>query len=144
MMESAAFAGSACYTGEVDPKTNRVFTSVEEYNSTLQEWRALAPQSPHILILARAYAVYASEKKNALAIGNDKQAHCYIGCRISQETTYRVAEFVGWLKEDRDIKDCRKQSHFDPADYTATVEGAQLGQSQPDATACLQSCKLNY
>lgn len=77
-------------------------------------------------------------------MGSDKLAHCYIGCRISQETNYHTADYVGWLKEDRDISDCRGQSYFDEEDYRATVRGAQFGESQPDAPSCERACKQVY
>jgi hypothetical protein len=67
-----------------------------------------------------------------------------VGCRISQEVNYRTAEYVGWYKEDQDIKDCNKSTHFDVADFDATVEGAQMGQSQIDVAGCLQACTQKY
>lgn len=144
MMTSVAGAAEACFTQEFNPATNKPFASQEDYNSALQEWEFRAPTNPGIFALARAYSVYNKEKTTAQQITYDKRAHCYVGCRISQEVDFRTAEYVGWLKEDRDIKDCNKNSHFDPADFDATVAGAQLGQSQVDAAGCMAACKQNY
>jgi len=144
LLSSSAFAAAECYTQEFNPQTNKPFTSVAEYNSARKEWQAKAPESPNMFSLAKAYAIYTSEKNAALKIGNDKNAHCYIGCRISQEASYRVAEYVGWLKEDRDLKDCNPNTHFDESDYEATTTGAHLGESQVDADGCAAVCKLSY
>lgn len=137
-------AASECFTQEENPVTTKIYTSAEEYNSAVQEWKFREPRNPGIISLARAYAVYSSEKDAAAKISHDKLAHCYMGCRISQEVNFRTAEYVGWLKEDKDIKDCNKNTHFDESDFDATVDGAQRGQSAVDAEACMTSCKLKY
>lgn len=144
VMASAAGAAEACFTQEFNPTTNKVFASQADYDAALSDWQFRAPTSPGLFSLARAYAVYNKEKATAQQITNDKRAHCYVGCRISQDVDFRTAEYVGWLKEDRDIKDCNKGSHFDAADFDATVVGAQLGQSQMDATGCMAACKQNF
>lgn len=144
MFGSVAGAAEACFSQEESPETLKPFTSVEEYNSVVQEWKYREPRSPGLVALARAYAVYSSEKAVTAKITGDKRAHCYVGCRISQEVDYRTAEYVGWYKEDKDIKDCNKNSHFDIADFDATADGAQLGQSQPDRKGCMAACKQRY
>lgn len=143
-LSTQAFAEGECYTQEINPHTNKAYTSLEQYNSHKQEWTSIAPESPGLFALARAYGSYSREKAIATKLRNDKRAHCYIGCRLSQEMDYRTAEYVGWLKEDRDIKDCSKATHFDSADYKATRAGATFGESQPDAAGCVAVCKANY
>ena len=144
LMSAQAFAESECYTQEINPCTNKVYASLEQYNTDKQEWASIAPESPGLFALAKAYGIYSREKDFANKLRNDKRAHCYIGCRLSQEMNYRVAEYVGWLKEDRDIKDCNKSTHFDPADYKATRAGATFGESQTDAAGCVAVCKRNF
>jgi uncharacterized protein YozE (UPF0346 family) len=144
LLSTSAMAANECFTQEINPKTNKAYTSAADYIQDRSDWAAKAPESPNMFSLAKAYAIYKSEKEASLKIGNDKHAHCYMGCRISQGTSYRVAEYVGWLKEDRDIKDCNKNSHFDEADYEATTTGAHLGESQVDAEGCVALCKLSY
>jgi hypothetical protein len=147
LITSSAFAADkSCYKQEFNPDTLKVFSHVEDYNSALQDWQAREPQHPGLVKLAAAYAIYRSEKQSneALARIKDKRAHCYVGCRISQELDYRTAEYVGWYKEIKDIKDCNPESHFDPADFDATIDGAHMGQSQVGAAACLQACEQKY
>jgi hypothetical protein len=139
----SALAGE-CFRSEIDPKTNKIYSSEKIYLDDIKEWQVQKPEVPGMFKLARAYSVYKKEKDFATSLGNDKRAHCYMGCRISQETDYHVAEYVGWLKEDQDIRDCKPTTHFDAADWSATNKGAQLGQSQPDAKGCDLSCKQNY
>lgn len=144
LLTTQAFAEGECYTQEINPHTKKVYVSKEQYDMHKQEWTTIAPESPGLFALAKAYRIYSREKDFANKLRNDKRAHCYIGCRLSQEMDYRVAEYVGWLKEDRDIKDCNKATHFDSADYKATRSGATFGESQPDAKGCVAVCKANY
>lgn len=144
LISQTAFAQGECFQSEVNPLTRKIYASSEVYTEHLREWTTLAPASPGLFVLAKAYGIYSREKDFTNKLKNDKRAHCYIGCRLSQEIDYRTAEYVGWLKEDRDLKDCKKATHFDSADYKATRVGATLGESQVDAEGCLKSCKLNY
>lgn len=144
LVSQVSFAAGECFTQEVNPLTRKMYSSKEIYNEHIQEWTTLAPASPGLFALAKAYGIYSKEKDFANKLRNDKRAHCYIGCRLSQEIDYRTAEYVGWLKEDRDIKDCKKSTHFDSSDYKATRVGATFGESQPDAESCLKVCKENY
>lgn len=143
LMTQSAFA-QECFSNEINPRTNKIFSSAEVYQGVVQDWLSREPESPGIFTLARAYSIYKKEQAAAQALGNDKRAHCYMGCRISQGTNYRTSEYVGWMKEDRDIKDCKKGTRFEYADFDATVVGGQFGQSQVDATGCVSICKQNY
>lgn len=141
---TSALAADDCYLHETNPVTKKVFASQAEYNSAVLEWKYREPQSPGLVALARAYAVYSKERAVAEKMTRDKRAHCYMGCRISQDLDYRTAEYVAWYKEEKDIKDCKKGTHFEHADFDATVEGAQMGQSQVDAAGCMQACTQKY
>lgn len=94
--------------------------------------------------LVKAYSVYKNEKTQAERMSSDKRAHCYIGCRIAQETNYETADYVGWLKEKRDLSDCNPKTHFDEEDYKATIRGASFGNTQRDSLGCLQACTQTY
>jgi len=144
MTSLAAAAPVACHTQEINPGTLEPYSTAQAYNAVVKNWQSRQPDHPGMISLGKAFAVYRSEKATLNKMRNDKQAHCYAGCRISQEVNYRTAEYVAWLKEDRDVKDCKKTSHFDNLDFIATVDGAQLGQSAVDDIACMAGCKARH
>lgn len=133
-----------CYQKEKNPVTRQVFQSEDEYNSVREAWAHRHPGTGNPFSLIKAYKIYKNEKTKAERMGTDKLAHCYMGCRISQETSFATADYVGWLKEDRDITDCNVSTHFDEDDYEATRRGAQFGESQRDPQGCEQACKQVY
>lgn len=137
-------ADPLCYQKERNPNTRQTFASEDEYQQFRERWADLSPGVGNPFALIKAYNIYKKEKAAAQKMRSDKLAHCYIGCRISQETSYHTADYVGWLKEDRDISDCSPNTRFDEEDYRATVRGAQFGESQNDANSCLQACKQVY
>ena len=92
--------------------------------------------------LAMAYAIYKSEKEKSLSLGNDKVAHCYIGCRVAKKISVRTTRYMGWYKEMQDITDCRKATHFEGRDYIATVSGAKAPGSSSDA--CVKYCQSTW
>lgn len=143
LMTQQAFA-QACFSSEIDPRTNKIFASDDVYQTTVKDWLSREPRHPGLFDLYAAYGVYKSEQSVAQSLGNDKRAHCYMGCRITQKTNYETTEYVGWLKEDRDIKDCKKGTRFEYADFDATIVGGQKGQSEVDAEGCISTCKRNY
>ncbi|MGZ3769990.1 MAG: hypothetical protein ACXVCP_16000 [Bdellovibrio sp.] len=138
---TVALAG-ACYEQEINFKTGKIFASYDEYQSELQRWEEKAPSTPSYYSLMKAYLLYKNDKDFALKIKNDKVAHCFMGCRISQYTDYHTADYVGWLKEKKDLKDCNINTHYDEYDYVATVRGAQIGENS--SASCLSSCKQIY
>lgn len=144
LISSTAFADSLCYQSEGDPRTGKAFSTDQDYQDELERWQSKAPGTPNPFALFKAYNVYKSEKDYAGSMKSDKRAHCYMGCRISQSTSYKTADYVGWLKEDRDLKDCSRKTHYDEQDYVATLRGAQFGESQKDARGCLQACQQVY
>ncbi|MGZ3780993.1 MAG: hypothetical protein ACXVCY_10125 [Pseudobdellovibrionaceae bacterium] len=125
---------------ETDSRTGTYFQSEEDYQKELERWALQNPGMPSPLSLVKAYSVYSKEKSKAVAISkkSDKKAHCYVGCRISQVTNYDTANYVGWLKEERDLKDCDPKTHYDEEDYRATLKGAQIGENH--SADCLQAC----
>lgn len=137
-----AFAENTCYQQETNFRTRARFASDEEYQTELSWWQNKAPETPSLYDLALAFKVYNDEKSTALKLKSDKKAHCYIGCRISQETSFEVADYSGWLKEERDLKDCKTSTHYDEADYTATLNGAHIGEN--NQANCFNACKEKY
>ena len=120
-----------CWTSESNPATLTPYTSQAEWRNDLTKWQRLKPPQASLIHLAKAYAVvYKSEKAKAASFSNDKLAHCYVGCRLTQETNFRTSRFIGWLKEDFDLTDCKMSSHFDPVDYQATVFGSEAGKDK--------------
>lgn len=140
----AQAADPLCYQKERNPNTRQAFASADEYDAFRSDWAEQNPGAGNPFSLIKAYNVYKSEKTKAEKMGTDKLAHCYMGCRISQETSYHTADYVGWLKEDRDITDCNYKTRFDEEDYKATARGAQFGESARDAATCESSCKQVY
>jgi hypothetical protein len=133
-----------CFKQEINPATSKPFTSEQEWQNELDNWEEAAPRTAGLLSLWKAYSLFTNEKDMARKMGTDKTAHCYLGCRISQETDYETADYVGWLKEQRDLKDCNINTHFDDLDYKATQKGAELGETQIDAKSCQEACKQLY
>ena len=145
LFNSAAFASTnSCFAEETNPATQQRFASLQDYNSFKESWDYQSPGIVNPIHLLRAYQIYKSEKNLALSLGTDKLAHCYLGCRISQVTNYHTTDYVGWLKELRDLTDCNPQSFFDEEDYRATIRGGVLGGSQPDAKSCESACHQIY
>lgn len=141
-LSSVVAAANTCFKSEKNFRTHVYFSDENEYQEELDLWEAKSPKMPSIFSLMIAYDVYSKEKSVISSIRSDKIVHCYMGCRISQRTDYKTADYVGWLKEERDLKDCKSKTHFDEADYMATVRGAQIGENQ--ASNCLQACGQVY
>lgn len=134
----------ACYEIEIDFRTKKTFSSHADYQATVYDWLMREPAMPGPLSLWRAYGIYKREQQKALGLGNDKTAHCYLGCRIAQDVNYVTADYVGWYKEDQDIRDCKRGSQFDEYDYIATIKGAEIGEQQSDPMTCQRACKQLY
>lgn len=132
-------AVKACWMNEENPRTKKPYASATEYNSDLSTWQNLVtPVNPLQLILA--YHVYLQEKQRSLTLESDKMSHCYFGCRMRQRTNYQTVQYVAWLKELRDLKDCDPSSHFEVKDFEATVLGG--GIEAPTAEDCVTTCRL--
>lgn len=133
-----------CFQNEIDPRTGRTFFSENEHQDLRAAWLDKSPGITNPFSLMKAYAIYKNEKAYAQSLGSDKLSHCYLGCRISQATNYQTADYVGWLKEDRDLTDCKANSQFDEEDYIATIKGAQFGETQSEPATCARACLQIY
>jgi hypothetical protein len=111
-----------------------------DYQEVVDLWQMQEPTYPGALKLGRAYLLYKNLLSVLSKIKNDKVKHCYIGCEIAKNIDYITAEYTGWLKEDRDLKDCNPRTKFDFLDYLATINGARISVSAPEV-ACLLECR---
>ncbi len=124
---------------EKNPKTKKFYTSEATYNSDLTAWQNLiTPVNPFLLF--QAYQIYIQEKERSLTLKSDKMSHCYIGCQIRQKTNFQTVQYVAWLKEFRDLKDCNPRSHFELDDFEATILGG--GLEAPTAAGCVALCQM--
>lgn len=111
-------------------------TCLEIPEAQFNEWVKLRPKAPALSLLIKAKKLVETEQDFALSLGTDKTAHCYLGCRINSEINYQTAHYLAWQKEQNDATDCNPETHFDVADYDATLSGAKF-----PAEECVPSCK---
>lgn len=139
-VSSGAFANAAdtCWTRENYKEEGRPFSSWHEWNQTRTDWLKRKSLAYNPLYLIKAYKIAQTEAARAESLGGDKMAHCYIGCRISQETNFETAHFAAWYKEMKDLTDCNPSSSFEYTDYAVTYFGAQLRAQTP--RQCIQLC----
>lgn len=135
-----SFAQSSCGETEINPYTGQVF-GAEAWGETLDLWDRQQPPSASLWSLFWAHQVYQKELSEANTLKNDKRKHCYIGCRIAQETSIEVSTYVGWLKESEDLQDCDRKTFFEPLDYQSTVDGALHSEKAVDSQACMDYCR---
>ena len=104
---------------------------------TANEWMKLEPAIPNWISLTQFLSVahkahdYAESKQ-----GSDKVKHCFAGCFIQKKLNYTSAVMAGWLKELSDSSDCNPSTHFEKADYIATVAGAIAGKKHSCEDFC--------
>ncbi len=110
----------------------------------IQKWMSIQPPMPSFFDLYKAKKIIDAEQKTALKLGNDKRAHCYLGCRISDDIDYQTADYVGWQKEFNDATDCNPNTRFDKADYVATLVGAKKSKQKNIKSSCATYCKKKY
>ncbi|MBL7545738.1 MAG: hypothetical protein JNL11_18100 [Bdellovibrionaceae bacterium] len=134
-------ADDLCWTKEEDPNSKQPYASLHIWQHERSHWLRFQKSQYNIIELVKAYQVYKQERDRANAFRDDKLAHCFIGCRVSQTTSLRTARYIGWLKEARDLTDCKIETHFEIADYEATVKGAMFGENKK--VNCEQACKTN-
>lgn len=139
---TGAIAAEQCFQNEVNFRTKVVFASEDEYQQELFYWQQKEPEMPGMFELYKAYETFNKAKADAAKLKSDKTKHCFIGCRIAQDTSYPTADYVGWFKEIQDLKDCKRNTHYEEADYIATLRGAEAGRN--DAVECLAACKQIY
>ncbi|MBY0386153.1 hypothetical protein K2X05_13420, partial [bacterium] len=113
----------------------------DQWYEHLEKWENKAPPSPGLLSLFKAHQTYKKELSTAQKLKNDKKKHCYIGCRIAQDTSLDVSTYVGWLKESEDIQDCDKKTFFEPLDFKSTVDGAEQAVVSSEPSFCFDYCQ---
>ncbi len=113
------------------------FKSRESYTKQQAQWKKLKPVSPNNADLISAKLSFDVLKKTYFE--NDKKLHCFIGCEVARIVNVRTSRYLGWLKEERDLNDCKSKTHFEVADYVATMWGANEGQKQ--SVNCYDLCK---
>lgn len=133
---------SSCWDKELNPYTQSVYKSEDEWLHQRERWDALQPENVSLWSLFWAHQTYKKELSTAQTLKNDKRKHCYIGCRIAQEQSYEVSDYVGWFKESEDLQDCDKKTFFEPLDYQSTADGAKRGASSQDPQRCYEACAV--
>jgi len=99
---SAANASDMCWDNERNPYTKKAYTEADWFEHT-ERWNELMPEEASLWSLFWAHKTYKAELDTANNLKNDKRKHCYIGCRIAQDTSLAVSIYVGWLKESEDL-----------------------------------------
>ncbi len=135
-----------CWKNEINPETNRIYETEEEWNQDLIFWEQKRPQNkPSMTELIHLYKVMKDEEDNFAKIKYDKVKHCYAGCRISGLINVSIAYFAAWEKEQIDLADCDIKSHFEVKDFEATIVGADYAfHEQTDTLKCVDFCKLSF
>jgi hypothetical protein len=135
---SSAIPQQACFEAER-------FASYDDWARAVNDWNSRRPPLPNPLQAWKGYQVAKTEDPFARShFKSDKQMHCYVGCRIAQETDFTTAQFAAWEKERRDLTDCNSESHFEDMDYTVTVWGAHLGIATSSSSECLSTCERSF
>lgn len=134
--------GNICWKKEYNPVSNKKYKSQTPYEADLKSWQSKKPSEPNLLNLAKAYSTFQDEKQNAEKLLRDKIKHCYLGCRIANDTDYATADYVAWLKEYKDLTDCELGTRYEPRDYTATLDGAKHPGKNFDE--CSKYCKDSW
>ncbi len=138
-----SFAQDSCWQNEIHPINVTPYTQAE-WENAITQWQTQKPSAPLITDLFKAHKTYKNELSTAQKLGNDKRKHCYIGCRIAQDTSLEVATYVGWMKELEDLQDCDKNTFFEPLDMQATTDGALASTNLTSQKGCYKYCKTTY
>lgn len=96
-----------CHEKEIDYRTRKPFASNEVHLAERKNWDLVSRPQIGVFELVQAYAIFKLERTRALQLKSDKAKHCYIGCAVSLSTSPKVADYLGWLKEDLDLSDCK-------------------------------------
>jgi hypothetical protein len=121
------------------------FLTYDEWAGTVRDWNAKRPPLPNPVHAFEALRLVKKEQAFARRrFKSDKQMHCYVGCRIAQDTDFTTAQFAAWEKERRDLTDCNGDSHFEELDYTVTVWGAHLGVASSSSGECISTCERSF
>ncbi len=100
------------------------FPSEAAYENCKIDWDKKNPGfiGPYDTACGAAAGVIFSRRANPN--WNDKYKHCWVGCQINNYCNAQAVIKAAWYKEWKDLTDCVSGTHFDPADYYATVAGA--------------------
>ncbi|MBL7688822.1 MAG: hypothetical protein JNJ49_12375 [Bdellovibrionaceae bacterium] len=134
--------GPQCFENEVNPQTHQRYETAAQWQSDVDAWEQRGRGFAGPLNLFWSFTSYVREKKQAESFGSDKAAHCYIGCVIARSTRAEVADYVGWLKEQKDLSDCDPETHFEEADALATSWGGMLEARSREE--CRAQCVERY
>lgn len=140
LLSSSASAQESCWQQEVNPYTKSLYTQ-NEWQDHVEKWEEHAPSSPSLWSLFKAHQTYKKELSAAEKLKNDKKKHCYLGCRIAQNTSFDVSTYVGWLKESEDLNDCDINTNFEPLDFASTVDGAAFAETNSSPISCFEFCQ---
>lgn len=113
---------------------------LEISEAQMKQWVSIQPEIPNFTDLLSAKRIIDAERSYALKFKNDKRAHCYLGCRISADVNFETARYAAWQKEYSDATDCNPKTHFEVADYDATIKGAQREVKSPERAGLRKSC----
>ncbi|MEN9722777.1 MAG: hypothetical protein RJB38_763 [Pseudomonadota bacterium] len=121
------------------------FLTIEHWNQTREQWQRQQPRIPSPRMALRGWRVVREWSDFAIhSLPSDKGAHCYLGCRIAQVADLTTARYAAWEKERRDLSDCQSKTHFEEADFTATMRGAQIGLESRSEVDCLAECRQQF
>ena len=119
-----------CWRLEINPRTEEKYNSVSDWNRAMWDWERASPLKPSPAQLFAASKIYFAYNGQVTNWNFDKAAHCFLGCKMSQEISFQAAQYTAWFKEFGDLRDCNEHTHFGQADYNATIQGAALGQDK--------------
>lgn len=102
-----------------------------------REWMEEKPAIPDFKMLNQFLDIGPKARDYAQSkIGSDKVKHCFAGCFIRKKLDLKSAIMIGWLKELTDSSDCSENTHFEEADYLATIAGAIAGKKNTCERFC--------
>lgn len=117
----------------------------DEYHDQKTKWKLFEPKHPGMINMyfaRKAFKQALQKVKEKIGVSkNDKFLHCYVGSEIAKSSNYQTVNYLAWLKEWRDLKDCKRISTFEIQDYDATVLGATLIEKDKDVDTWEESIK---
>ncbi|MCB9072241.1 MAG: hypothetical protein H6623_01370 [Bdellovibrionaceae bacterium] len=143
VITSLASADSACFASEINVLTKKPF-SKDDWLQANQQWQDSEPEAPGILEVIGAWHTYKTELSKTKKMKSDKLKHCYMGCVIAKNTSYKAAVYAAWYKEKTDLNDCDKTSFFEVKDYESTVFGSELANSAKSSMDCQSLCQEHF
>ncbi len=123
------------------------FLTIDESNARVEEWERRRPDSPGILLVAKASAIgilAASRLTFDDRSGSDKWLHCMIGAEMALATSLDAAAYAAWFKEYQDLTDGDPNTAFDEEDYRATMYGARQATEVESCEDCSEVCEARW